>query len=325
MDCLILMTTYNGEKYIQQQVDSIIKQSFLNWKLIIRDDGSSDTTVDLLQKYCKQDQRIELLANNTGKHGAYLNFFTLIEYAHTLKEYDYYFFADQDDIWLPNKLEDMIAFSEKRKSSVPRLVYGDMQVIDCQSKVVYESINKIMGIGNISGLSQFFTHGFLWGCDSMINQALFKAVPVFPLYDPHIDIISHDNYYGKFAKVLGEALYLDEPVIQHRRHGDNETGSYNMKLDPVKVFKRAFLQFDNLAKTHARVYNQTLLTIREMKKNGVETGEINKIKKAIENGGITGAIEMKTMKVARSQKARTAGIYIVMITGAYKKYIYKDI
>lgn len=315
------MTTYNGEKYIQQQIDSIIKQSFSNWNLIVRDDGSTDGTVEVLKKYCEKDSRIEIICNDTEKHGAYLNFFSLIEYAHCLKDYDYYFFADQDDIWLPYKLEEMIAFSEKRNSDVPRLVYSDMQVIDGKSNVVYASINEIMGIGSIYGLSQFFTHGFLWGCDSMVNRALFKVVPVFPLNDAHIDIMSHDNYYGKFAKVLGEVLYFDKPMIQHRRHGGNETGSYSMKLSPLKIFKRAVLQFDNLAAIHARVYNQTLLTIREMEKIDLVSNDIEVIQETIVQGGIKGCIRLKKFGVRRKQFARTLGIYMVMFTKKYKKYL----
>ena len=74
MRCLILMTTYNGEKFIGQQIESICNQSFRDWHLIIRDDGSKDRTISVIQFYMAKDSRIELIKNETKQHGAYLNF-----------------------------------------------------------------------------------------------------------------------------------------------------------------------------------------------------------------------------------------------------------
>ena len=109
MQSLILMTSFNGEKYICEQIESICKQTLKDWHLLIRDDGSSDKTIDIIRSFMAKDSRIELIKNETEQHGAYLNFWTLIEYAKALPAYDYYFFADQDDVWREMNVEHIPA------------------------------------------------------------------------------------------------------------------------------------------------------------------------------------------------------------------------
>ena len=322
--CLILMTTYNGEKYLSQQIDSIINQTYRDWKLVIRDDGSSDSTVDILRNYEEKDKRIKIIHNTTDKHGAYLNFWTLIHEAKDkYSEYDYYFFSDQDDVWELDKLDEMIANAEEQQNNDrPLLLYGDMRVIDKDNGIVYESLNSVMGIGEMGGYSLFFTHGFLWGCDVCVNNALFTSMPLLPLDHPHIDIMSHNDYMGKYALLTGEIKYIDKIMINHRRHGDNTTGEYLMKLSPIKAFKRFALQFDDLAKTHARVYNQTLVLLEQIKKSKIDSNkEILKIEESIRSGGFRMVRYMRRFGVKRKQKSRTMGIYMIALLKRYLIYI----
>ena len=319
---LILMTTYNGAEYIKEQIESIINQSNSNWTLIIRDDGSKDGTVKIIKKTCVNPSRINFIENSSERHGAYLNFWSLVHYAKMQKDYDYYFFSDQDDVWLPDKIESMIGFDkEQGKNEVPRLIYADMQVIDRTGNLVYESLNSIMGIGEMTGVSLFFTHGFLWGCDILLNKALFDIVPPLPLDNSYIDIMSHDNYFGKFALLFGEIKYFQKVCIQHRRHGKNETGSYQIKMTFFSALKQALTRWNELAKTHARVYTQTLITISQIESAGLANKNTQEIKEAIERGGLKGILILKKCKVKRKQKVRTLGIYLIMLTKKYKMYM----
>ena len=322
--CLILMASFNGEKYIRQQLDSILNQTHEQFNLIIRDDGSSDSTAEILKQYAKYDKRIVILQNGTGKHGAYRNFWTLIHYAReNCLNYDYYFFSDQDDIWEHDKLAVMLETAEKQQSEKPLLLYGDMQVIDRNNRIKYYSLNQVMGIGEISGYSLFFTHGFLWGCDICVNRTLFNKVPLLPLDHPHIDIISHDNYFGKYALTMGQALFIDQILVRHRRHSENTTGGYAMALSPTKVVRKVFPRLDDLAKTHARVYYQTLVYIEQYEKQtGVLPPILQKIKEAINTGGQKMVRTMRELQVRRKQPSRTLGIYYIALTKAYKKFLY---
>lgn len=322
MKCLILMATFNGAKYIDQQIESIINQSFDNWEMIIRDDGSNDGTKEILREFEARENRITVLENASNEQGAYLNFWTLIHYVKKIERYDYYFFADQDDVWLLKKIEHMIDFDLQQKNKeIARLIYADMQVIDGNGELIYPSINEVMGIGEMSGLSLLYSHGFLWGCDILINRRLFDLVPVLPLDNPQISIMSHDNYYGKFALFFGEIKYCQEACIQHRRYDGNKTGPYQIKMTPISALRQAVSKWDDLARTHARVYTQSLVAISQMESIGGQTDEMVKIRKAINSGGLKGTLILRQQKVRRKQMVRTFGIYLIMLLKRYKKYM----
>lgn len=320
MRCLILMTSFNGEKFIGQQIESICKQSFKNWRLLIRDDGSKDGTISIIRSYIAEDSRIKLIENNTAQHGAYLNFWTLIKYARSLPAYDYYFFADQDDIWLPDKLEKMTAAIDDKRD-IPVLAYADMEVIDGENKSVYKSLNEIVGLSEKGSYSEFFVHGYVSGCAAVINRKLFENVPVCPLDRKSINIMSHDNYFTKFAIVTGEVVWLAFTVIQYRRHGENVTFGNKYKLNVAKILEKAAGVVGELAKTHGRVYAQTLLTIEQMRKAGINSADVDSIEKGLKAGGISGVKVLRKYNVHRKQKSRTIGLYVVMLLGTYKKYM----
>lgn len=318
---LILMATYNGAEYIREQIESILSQTYRNWHLIIRDDGSKDNTLSILREYREKDPRIELLENGTSMHGAYSNFWALISEAKQREEYQYYFFSDQDDIWPDNRMCQMIYAAQEEKNETPILIYGDMEVIDNNSKLISKSLNSVMGIGKISGLTEFYSSGFVWGCNTMINRALLDRTPILTLDNPHLNIMSHDNYFAKFATVLGKVVYIDKCCIKHRRSGKNTTGDYHLSLTLRYVIKKAIKEYQSTAKVHALGYVQTLQTIDMMKKMDVATSQVLYVEKAIKAGGIAGVSIMIKQHVKRKQLSRTLGIYIIMLLGSYKKYM----
>ena len=115
----ILMSTYNGEQFFAEQIESIQKQTVKDWTLYIRDDGSSDTTPEIIKHYAQLDSRIVFInADNRENFGVIKNFYTLLKHSKA----DYYFFSDQDDIWLEDKLAVTLAEAEKYDSQKPLLV-----------------------------------------------------------------------------------------------------------------------------------------------------------------------------------------------------------
>ena len=155
----------------------------------------------------------------------------------------------------------------------------------------------------------------------MINRSLFQVVPLLRLDNPHIDIMSHDNYYTKFALSIGTVKYIPQKCIKHRRYGSNTTGNYHMKLTPLSILSKATKGYASVAKTHALGYVQTLQAISMMKEQQLETPETIDVEKAITIGGIKGVLIMVRQRVIRKQISRTLGIYLVMLFGSYKKYM----
>ena len=137
---VIVMSTYNGGQYLRQQLDSVLRQTVSDFLLLIRDDGSSDDTLSILHQYT--DPRIRLTeGENLGPSGS---FFALLEQARQLGA-DYVFFCDQDDIWMDNKLELLLAEMQNVPSG-PALVFSDFSMIDGQDAVTGESYSAMAGL-----------------------------------------------------------------------------------------------------------------------------------------------------------------------------------
>lgn len=129
----ILLSTYNGEKYLYAQIVSIQKQTMQNWRLLVRDDGSTDNTIDILESFALTDKRILFLKDNKGNLGVVRSFEQLLYYSTA----NYIMFVDQDDVWLPNKIEHTLQAILKMETKEPDkslLVFTDVFVVDSELK-----------------------------------------------------------------------------------------------------------------------------------------------------------------------------------------------
>lgn len=145
----ILLGTYNGSKYVREQIKSIQYQTHEEWVLLVRDDGSSDETVELVDALAQDDPRITILDDEHGNVGASRNFSLLAQEA-LRQDADYIMFCDQDDIWLPNKvwlsLERMIQLESGSPTGTPALVHSDLIVTDENLKILHKSFSKMQHI-----------------------------------------------------------------------------------------------------------------------------------------------------------------------------------
>ena len=120
----ILLGAFNGTRFIEQQIDSIQNQSLEDWRLLVRDDESTDNTVSVVRDISRRDHRIELLEDNLGHLGAVHNFSTLMQRSHDLGA-EYVFLADQDDVWCPEKISDGVLFSIQEPSANKVAITGE--------------------------------------------------------------------------------------------------------------------------------------------------------------------------------------------------------
>ena len=163
------MSTYNGREFIAQQIQSIQKQTFENWNLLIRDDGSSDETPKIIADFAKSDARIRFInADKRENFGVIKNFYTLLKY----EKADYYFFSDQDDVWQPQKLELTLASVEKENNQIPLMVYTDLTVVDRDLQVLHDSMIKTQSHHANTSLLEELTENTVTGGTMMVNHCL---------------------------------------------------------------------------------------------------------------------------------------------------------
>lgn len=211
---IILMSTYNGVQFLKEQIESILNQTYSDFTLLIRDDGSSDDTCDVIRGY--SDHRIQLFKEkNLGPCGS---FFSLIRKA---PDADYLFFSDQDDVWYPEKLECMLA-EIKKYDDIPAMVFSDFSMIDETGAKTQGSYYAYAGVSLAPGpvgLERILAHPFVFGCASVINRKLAEYVQ-----QPPDGIEMHDCWISLTAAAIGKLVYIPQQTIAHRFHSSNATG-----------------------------------------------------------------------------------------------------
>lgn len=250
-DVTILMATYNGEKYISEQIESIINQTFSNWELLVRDDGSTDSTIKILEKFENKDSRIRIIRDEVGNLGQCLNFNELMKNA---KLNSYVMFSDQDDVWLPTKIEESMKEIKKVESiygtEAPIVVYTNYNTVN--SKLEY--INTAYGKRDLNEYdpiaNRLLIQNWLMGCTMIINNKLLKYSLEVP-----IEADNHDNWIALIASMTGHIHYLNKITMLHRWHSNNvttndETTNIKNRIKRVKIrFKeneKAFIKRQRL-------------------------------------------------------------------------------
>ncbi len=221
----ILMATYNGEKYLKAQLDSLLSQTFDAWQLFACDDGSSDHTYAILQDYASRDGRIHISCNAQNTGGAKYNFFGLMQ----RHKSGYVMLCDQDDVWLPEKIErtlqKMHEMEAQFSSDTPILVHTDLKVTDGTLHILshsYEHYTKA-NFDN-TALCHLLTENIAVGCTVMYNQALAAFVGEMPSF-----FIMHDFWMAQTAAIFGKVGHVDAPTILYRQHANNSNGAKNFR------------------------------------------------------------------------------------------------
>ena len=227
---LVLLPVYNGQRFLTQQIESIIHQQGVTTHLLCRDDGSSDGSPGILQSMqSRWPGRITLVADDLGNLGASANFCRLMHLALELElpefgRVSYIALSDQDDVWHQGKLATgLVAIQalEQARPGTPALVHSDLRVIEEDGREIAPSMARYQGLRpDLSGLSAQLLSNTLTGCTSLMNRALLeKALPV------PSEAIMHDWWLSLVASALGSRCYLDQALIDYRQHAANAIGA----------------------------------------------------------------------------------------------------
>lgn len=231
MRLAVLMATYNGQDYLQAQIDSILNQKTdIPFELIVRDDGSTDGTVQILESYREKG----LLTYYTGGNlGAARSFIDLLC---SNPGYAYYAFADQDDVWDPGKLDK--GLQAVMPVSGPALYCANAALVDAQLQSLGRNTHREKPTYN--PVSMLCLASCAQGCTSVFNQALAQAIQGRAVPDV---FIMHDSLVTCLCALIdGTVIYDHTPSMQYRMHGSNVFGMVTAKQSLVRVLKSRWLE-----------------------------------------------------------------------------------
>lgn len=250
----ILLATYNGEKFVKEQIESILNQTYENFNLIISDDASTDNTLNILEEYEKKDTRIKVFKKEKNE-GLIDNFEFLLKNVTS----DYFMFSDQDDIWKKDKIEKSI---NKLKEESSGLVYTDLEIVDEKLNVIYPSYwkykqiyKKIIKYNNFEAL---YLNNFVTGCTILAKSKYIKDILPLPR---NSKFVLHDYWTALIVSAKDKISYVEEPTIQYRQHKNNRVGS-SRKSDQLENFEDLRNLFIKVKIEHFEVFKENIEKIK---------------------------------------------------------------
>ena len=243
----ILLATYNGVKYLHEQIDSIINQTFVDWHLYIHDDGSNDNTLAIAKDYAaKIPEKITVL-DYPAQGGACNNFFSLVETV----EAPYYMFCDQDDIWHDTKVEkclEAIKREEEKISGLPYLSYCNLRIVDEMCNVIHDDFWDTCQL--YPEMYETLNHRVSFtipGCTMMINHRAKE------ISGNHSAAFMHDGWFTiRTLAEKGKLIAVPEALMDYRQHSTNTVGVESCYKNKSILYKIQNLHF--LIETHIKTY-----------------------------------------------------------------------
>ncbi|WP_018962765.1 glycosyltransferase family 2 protein [Coprothermobacter platensis] len=244
----VLMATYNGEPFLREQLHSILWQDFTDFRLVIHDDGSTDATLNEINKAVqKHAHSITLLNDGVVLRSAKKNF----EHLLSSSDADYIFLADQDDVWFPTKLssmmETLLGVEKTVGSDVPILVFSDLTPIDSLGYPRSSSMFKLENVDpSLTSLELLLSRNIIPGCSMVFNRAALTFALPFPQ-----EAIMHDWWIALTTAATGKIVYLPKVLVLYRQHAHNTIGvkDHSLKSSAMRMLRapsRMVTHFRNL-------------------------------------------------------------------------------
>lgn len=226
----IILSAYNGEKYIGEQISSIIDQTYKNWVLYIFDDGSSDLTENIVSEYARNYPEKIFFIKNDRNYGSTLSFLYGLKYVYNISSdklnntEQFYMFCDQDDVWLKDKiavsLKVLNKMEKRHAAATPLSVFTDALIVDENLRFIKESFYKADKLKpRHTDLNRLLMENKCLGCTMMMNSAAAAVIRI-----PEEGIRYHDWWTALSVTAFGHIRYIKVPLIMYRQHSDNQVG-----------------------------------------------------------------------------------------------------
>ena len=253
-ESFIVLATFNGADFLSAQLDSLLAQTETQWKLLIRDDASTDNTPEIIRDYAMKDTRINVLGAPLGDlNSALTNFSVLLDAAYR-QGAEYVFCCDQDDIWEPDKLKIMLSRLKQLEGNrkAPGLVHHDLVVVDATLQPIADSFVSMMQLrpSNERNPQRLISRNEVTGCAMACNRALLElALPI----SKHA--VMHDWWLALCAAYFGRLEFVPRPLVKYRQHGRNTIGA--------KSFWHGLNPFTNWVSGWRRGDEEFISTVRQ--------------------------------------------------------------
>lgn len=218
----ILLAAYNGANYLAEQIESILRQSYSDWQLVIQDDCSTDKTAEIAKRYCEREpERVRFVQRATPSGSAKANFSNMLSYAQT----EYAMTCDQDDVWLPDKLqktmEEMHRLEQEYGNGTPLLVHTDLAVVNRRLETVAPSLFHLQKLNaERDRLNNLLVQNIVTGCTMCINRPLLERAGTVPE-----EALMHDWWFALIGAAFGKIGFVRQSTVLYRQHGDNAVGA----------------------------------------------------------------------------------------------------
>lgn len=225
MKVAVIMSTYNGEKYLRQQIDSILNQVGVEKELFIRDDGSKDKTVEIIKEYEKRYSNVHVdLGKNIGFRQSFIQELLKTE------GFDYYAFSDQDDFWEPEKLFQGCISIKKSKEKIPMVYYSNLNVSD-ENLNVYRTTKLHT---RKKSLASLVMRRSIAGCTMIFNKQMWEKIASVNITDDMLKR-GHDSFILSLCySIKGSVICDSSAYIKYRQHTSNTSGSSNGVYQRIK-------------------------------------------------------------------------------------------
>lgn len=240
MKVVILLATYNGQRYLSSQLDSVFAQNYTNFLLIIKDDCSSDNSVAVIKSYQQRyPDKVILLPTNPNNLGPLRTFSSLLVSALNLKLTHYCIaFCDQDDVWHPDKLQLSLECLQSHNIDVQQdtiLIHTELTVVDQNGQTIADSLSEYQGLQpECNRFIDLIMFNAITGCTVLITPALARVCTPIPE-----DAYMHDWWCALIASLKGQIYFIPQPLVAYRQHSSNTLGARKLEAQTKMARLRA--------------------------------------------------------------------------------------
>lgn len=304
----ILLATYNGENYLREQIESIIDQSYKDWSLIARDDDSSDETSVVLNEYAGMfPDKIRIIKDSFGRLGPVRSFEQLLLHSNA----PYVAFCDQDDVWLPEKLNILLeaiqAFQNRENCETPLLVHSDLLVVNDKLDLIDSSFWHYQHLNpeKMQAFRRMIVQNCVTGAATMVNRKLVDMA--LPIPD---QAIMHDWWFALVAASQGRVININRQTVKYRQHATNDTGA--KKWDLVFILNKLIFGRSGLRQGLIDTCNQAQALCYTGKINPEHHAEISEYVNMFQRGWFSRRITMIRMGFYKYGVLRNIAMLILL-------------